>query len=68
MAGLRSLYRHWQVGHYEVQRRREEQQQFEFQTILGAYGFNVHPQAEPSNLNESLLVAWLAATDPPEPS
>ena len=68
MAGLRSLYGHWQVEHYEARRRHEQEALLEFRDVLGAYGFDVYPQPEPSSLNDSLLVAWLAADDPRRPS
>jgi len=68
MACLRSLYRHWQVEHDEARRRHEQEELLRFRKVLGAYGLDVYPQAEPSNLNDSLLVAWLAADDPDKPS
>ncbi len=68
MAGLRSIYKHWQVEHDDARRRHEQQDLLRFRQILGAYGLDVFPQAEPSNLNDSLLVAWLAADDPQRPS
>ena len=68
MASLRSVYRHWQSEHAEARRRREQDHLLQSRQVLGAYGLDVYPQAEPSTLNESLLVAWLAADDPRQPS
>jgi hypothetical protein len=66
MTGLRSIYRHWQVEHYEARRRHEEQSLFESRVRLGAFGVRTYEEAPPSNLNDSLLVAWLAAGDRPD--
>jgi hypothetical protein len=63
MVGFRSLCRHWQIEHHEAQRCHEEERLLRFRAVLGAYGYDLYPQAEPSSLNDSLLVARLAATD-----
>ena len=67
MADLVSLYRRWQVGHDEARRRREQEELLRFRDVLGAYGLDAYPQREPSNLNDSLLVAWMTADDPQKP-
>ena len=66
MTGLGSLFRRWQVERYEARRRHEEQKLFKLRVLLGAYGLETYQEPEPSSLNDSLLVAWLAATDQPE--
>lgn len=68
MAGLRSIFRRWQLEHYEALRRRERENITNSRKVLGAYGLDAYPQVEPSDLNDSLLVAWLSADDPRRPA
>lgn len=46
MAGLRDLFRHWQIAHYELQRSRLDEAGTRSRVMLGAYGLT--PTGEPS--------------------
>jgi hypothetical protein len=62
------MFQRWQIAHYELQRRHREQELARTRAIVGAYGLDYYPQIERTSLPESLVVAWLAAEDPRNPS
>lgn len=64
MGLVRTCYGRWRAGRAAAQRLHQQEELLRFHRVLGAYGLDFYPQPEPSTLNDSLLVTWLAAEKP----
>lgn len=60
---IRIALARWRIEMDQLRRQHAAWRQTQSRGLLGAYGYDVYPGVEPSELNDSLLVAWLAAED-----